>query len=339
MAQTVSLTLDEALANAAGRVPTGVGVVARVTLSAHALNNEGSRNNALMPRQVDVVTEDGTVMVNAISGDTIKHSFVDHLIAVIGSGQWGGDDLLPLSDASRRGDPNRLNADETFRDVAKDKNKENSQVAAEVLRRDTVTDLAGILVTEGGRNVPRHSVVRFGWQLGIPERVTTGRYTHVKLVPSAPASDVGGGTNLGQNIFTRPASSGDYAFVSLAELDRIGVSDLTQKLEISEAAQRARSAVALEALYQTVVSPGGAQRNTQLPHLQGVVGAVSLAFGRVPPVLLSPLTDDYIEEMARCTTAFGRERDLAVVPFDGPAALGTILHRLAGLFASHGSLT
>src|SRR5437763_1042828 len=100
----------------------------------------------------------------------------------------------------------------------------------EVLARTTnrrptgVAVAAGILVTEGNRNVPRHSTVRFGWQLGIPERVTTGRYTHVKLVPGAANRDEGGGSNLGQNIFTRPASSGAYAFVGLAELARIGVS-------------------------------------------------------------------------------------------------------------------
>jgi len=329
-----TFTLDDVLSQTNGRRPTGVGIAAEVALSAHALNNEGSRNNATMPRQVDVIADGATVMVNAVSGDTIKHTFVDHLISVIAETQRGNDGaLLPICDPCRLGDPNRLNADEAFRALARDRNLSNADIAAAVIQRCTVTDTAGILVTEGNRNVPRHSTVRFGWQLGIPERVTTGRYTHVKLVPGAADRDEGGGSNLGQNIFTRPASSGEYAFVALADLDRIGVSDVTQQRIISEDAQRARTVAVLEALFRTVISPGGAQRNTQLPHVQEIHGAVSLSFSAIPPILFSPLSNGYIEEMAQCAATFDRGGVLFVVRFASPAELGTILHRLAGLFA------
>ena len=327
--------LDDVLRALNGqRAVTGVGVAARVELSAHALNNEGSRNNATLPRQVDVVAGDDVVQVNAISGDTVKHAFVDYLRAAIAD-RGAGDEPTPLCEPCRLGDPNRLNADEAFQAAARSAQTSNAAVIGELIRRCTIDDVAGLLVTQGNRNAPRRSTVQFGWELGIPDRVRTGRYTHVKLVTGNPRSESAEGSNLGQNVFTRPASSGRYAFVGHCDLGRIGRNDVTLEREISEGAWRARAACALTALLHTVAMPGGAQRNTQLPHVHGVAGALAISLASMPPVVYSPLADDFAEQMARVASAFGRAgRDHFVVPFPDLATLGDLLSGLSASVAA-----
>lgn len=316
-----------------GRSVTGVGLAARLELSAHALNNEGSLNNATLPRQVDVVAGDEIVQVNAISGDTIKHAFVDYLRAAIADRGASGD-LTPICEPCRLGDPNRLNSDTGFQAVARNGSTPEA-IISELIRRCAIDDTAGLLVTQGKKPAPRRSAVQFGWELGIPDHVRTGRYTHVKLVPANPKSESAEGSNLGQNIFTRPASSGRYAFVGHCDLDRIGRNDVTLEREISDEAWRARAACALTALLHTVALPGGAQRNTQFPHLHGVTGALAISLASMPPVIYSPLADDFAEQMARVASAFGRAgRDHFVVPFADLATLGDLLSGLSSTLAA-----
>jgi CRISPR-associated protein Cst2 len=317
-----------------GRWPSGVAIAARVELTAHALNNEGSRNNATIPRQVDVIAGDDVVQVNAISGDTLKHAFVDHLRALVLASHAkdpAAADLLPLCGPCRQGDPNRLNADAEFQALARDSQSGNEAVLDALIQRCVIDDIAGLLVTQGNRNAPRRSVVQFGWTVGIPERVRTGRYTHVKLVPGAPDVESSEGSNLGQNIFTRPASSGAYAFIGLVDLARLGVNDLSRRAAIADEARQARGQLALEALYLTLAAPGGAQRNTQLPHLSTATGTLCVSFSSVPPVLVSPLAADFVDQMARTAGAFGRlGDDLVVMPFTDLPQLGSALAALAG---------
>jgi CRISPR-associated protein Cst2 len=307
------------------RTLSGLSIAARVELSAHALNNEGTRNNAQIARQVNVVADDDMVrQVNAVSGDVLKHGFVDNLRAIALAA--GGS--LPLCDACRRADPNRINEDRQFQDAIRDVPRHDAApVVAQMVRRCVIDDLAGLLVTQGNRNAPRRSVVQFGWLLGIPEHVETGSYTHVKLVPGAVEEDAGG-SNRGQNIFTRPASSGQYAFVAQLALQRIGYNDVDATMVLDPVARAQRAQAALQALYVTLAAPSGAQRNTQLPHLQGARGIVCASFGTLPPVLYSPLEDDFAEQMHGIAAAFGRDQqDVALLPFASLAELGEILGR------------
>lgn len=305
-----------------GQTVNGMSIAARASLSAHALNNEGTLNNAQIERQVNVVTGDEVVQVNAVSGDVLKHGFVDHLRSLALERNSG----LPLCEPCRRGDPNRINEDPQFQEALKGINKnDNARVVDQVVKRCVIDDLGGLLVTQGNRNAPRRSVVQFGWLLGVPDHVRTGSYTHVKLVPGG-AQDDAEGSNRGQNLFKRPASSGQYAFVTQLTLGRIGYNDIsaTHVLSAAERAQRAQAA--LEALYLTLAAPSGAQRNTQLPHLQGAKGVVCFAFGAVPPVLYSPLEDEYVERMEEIAKAFERQNsDLTLVTFDTLGELGEIL--------------
>ena len=315
-----ALAQVEAMRN--GRALTGLSVAARADLSAHALNNEGTLNNAQIERQVNVVAGDEVVLVNAVSGDVLKHGFIDHL-RTLALGAGAG---LPICENCRRGDPNRINEDAQFKEALKGIDKtDNARVVDEVVRRCVIDDLGGLLVTQGNRNAPRRSVAQFGWLLGVPDHVRTGSYTHVKLVPGAAEEDTGG-SNRGQNLFKRPASSGQYAFVTQVSLGRIGYNDISARYVVDPAERANRARAALQALYLTLAAPTGAQRNTQLPHLQGARGVVCLAFGSTPPVLFSPLQDDFVTQMGAIADAFGRaERGLALVEFGTVGELGQIL--------------
>ena len=88
-----------------------------------------------------------------------------------------------------------------------------------------IDDVEGILVTAKNKSTPRKSIVEFGWVVGIPELNTSDNYFHVKYVSDSGAQNAddsdsadGGGANLGQNIFHRPANSGIYAVVAGVEV-------------------------------------------------------------------------------------------------------------------------
>jgi CRISPR-associated protein Cst2 len=306
---------------------TGISIAARIALAAHALNNEGSRNNALIPRQIDIVHDNQIVQTNAVSGDSVKHTFVDHLRSLAFEST---DGALPLCSACRRGSPNRLNEDPAFQTVARDPKTSNESVIAELVRSCVIDDVAGLLVTIGNRNAPRRSTMQFGWMVGRPEVTSTGRYIHLKLVPGTPAQESEGGSNLGQNLFTRPASSGQYAFVASADLARIGVNDISWEAVLDPETRQLRARAVVEALFRTVSNPEGAQRNTQLPHLEGAEGAVCISYSSLPPVLLSPLADDFVDQMEQVAAAFSRDDgDLAVVRFSSVGQLGSMLTDIA----------
>lgn len=330
---TEQLTVDSLEKFAAGRSLRGAGLAARLALSAHALNNEGTRNNAMIERTVQVVTRgaDGVERVdrvNAVSGDTVKHTFVDYLRAT------ALDRGLELCAGCRKADPNRANVDPEFRERTKAIPKNDSAaVVSELVRRCAICDAAGLLVTEG-RNAPRHSTIHFGWQIGIPDLVETGRYTHVKLVPGNQGGEGGReGSNVGQNIFTRPASSGYYALVCRLDLQMVGRNNVTLEEVLDGASAVARRQALFEALFHTMASPGGAQHNTQLPHLQEVSGALSLSFSRLPAPVYSPLSPDYVARMADIAGAFAAT-DQAVLPFSGVDGLAGVLAKAADLCRS-----
>lgn len=331
--QTIEARLAPVLEAARGRAITGLSLAARVELSAHSLNNEGSRNNATIPRQMHVLAGDEILETNAISGDTVKHGFVDYLRQVVLDHQSTDEEreALTLCEPCRVANANRLNADPDFQKLANDKEHyNNAAVLDSLIKRCVVDDVAGLLVTMGNRNAPRQTKAKFSWMLGIPHHVETGRYTHVKLVPGAPEGSGEAGTNLGQNIFVRPASSGAYALVALLELSRIGVNDITHQPAISMRARQIRAHAVIEALYYTLALPTGAQRNTQLPHIQQVSGAICLSYATIPPAMFSPLEPDFVDQMERITRAFGRGgTDLHVVPFARTDELGSILTILA----------
>lgn len=278
---------------------------ARAIMNMHSLNNEGSEGNQIQTRMVDVMDNAGKLhTVNAVSGDMFKHIFVEHLRRVV------VERGLPICAGCRVLDPNRINADPEFQQLLKARDVSDAKALDELLKRCAVDDIAGNLITAEKRSIPRKSLVEFGWVLGVPEQVRTDSYFHVKYATErgesareAAKTEEARGANLGQNIFHRPASSGQYAIVAHIELGRVGRNDITRAYAVDEAERTQRARALLEALLYTFIQPTGAMRGTQLPHLSGFEGVVTVSRGVAPAPMTSALSDTFQTDIENTVAA------------------------------------
>jgi CRISPR-associated protein Cst2 len=293
---------------------------AQVTIDLHNLNNEGTEGNQQQTRMVHIIDQRRhRSIVNAISGDMFKHILVEHLVPLLKeTGQ-------PLSPGAAVHDADRINAlnqafvdfcekEQEFTDNGKKVKRKalESEIMAKMVTDCSLTDMAGALVTRG-RAVGRKSVVEFGWVVGIPEDgdgqplTVTEQYFHVKYAPEGRGTAAGGETVSGrQAIFHRPASSGVYALICSMDLYRIGLNDITRQYVIDGAARRKRATALIQALAATLLKPAGAQRNTQNPHIVDCKGVVTTSATSLPAPTVSPLHNDYREEMQKAAEVLNK---------------------------------
>jgi CRISPR-associated protein Cst2 len=273
-------------------------ISARATLDMHSLNNEGGEGNQIQTRMVAIIGADGRMHnVNAISGDMLKHIQAQHFF------ELAREQGLPLCAGCATFNANRINADSAW--LTESAKLSDREALASLLRRCALDDTAGILITADKRSLPRKSVVEFGWVVGVPSVVTSDSYFHVKYVNERSKEKVSAdaaardssGSNLGQAIFHRPASSGIYAIVCHLELGRIGYNDIAQAYEINPEERAKRAKAVIQSVLHTFVELNGAMRATQLPHLVKLEGAVTWsASGAIPAPLISPLDETYRDQ-------------------------------------------
>ncbi len=276
-----------------------------LTLDMHALNNEGAEGNTMMTRMVDIVDASGQKhTVNAISGDMFKHIQTGHLI------DEALDSKLPLCEACKKFDANRICGDESFvKNPQFKKETADSVILSAALEKCVVDDLQGILITsEIGkkRSIARKSCVEFGWAVGVPEKVSTESYFHAKYVPEGRGKGSESSENLGQNIFHRPASSGQYAVVVGVDLFRVSRNDISLEVVGDDAEVGRRQAALLRSVMSAFVKPTGAHRNTQNPHLVDFKGAISVSTSSLPAPTLSALNAGYVSEISRLTSVLNQ---------------------------------
>lgn len=317
-------------------------IACRATLNMHSLNNEGGEGNQIQTRMVDIVDEEAQRhTVNAISGDMMRHVLAEHLLRV--AVQRG----LPLSDGARRLDANRINADREA--MARIALLDSDPAALDyMLRHCAITEMLGTLITEGKRSVPRPSVVEFGWVVGVPDQVHTGSFFHVKYSADRGSGQrkqdaddtTETGSNRGQAIFHRPASSGVYALVCHLELARIGFNDITQRYALTDEERTGRAQSLLDAVLYTLLELNGAMRAAQLPHLTALSGVITTSSGIVPAPLVSPLAgslaevrhcapdDDYRQQAQAIAAILNGQNGstLQARTFDDIAELAHIMH-------------
>lgn len=300
-----------------------ISISAQAVLDMHSLNNEGGEGNQIQTRMVNIADERGNLHnVNAISGDMFKHIQAEHLhrLAV----QTG----LPLSQGAKTFNANRVNYDIDARtDLAIELDSVKGDAASldVILKRCAVTDMEGILVTAGKRSLPRKSVVEFGWVVGIPERVETDSFFHVKFVNdrsedarAQAEGDESRGANVGQAIFHRPASSGSYAIVLNLEIARIGFNDLSQQYAINYDERCSRLRALLESVLYTFIEPSGAMRSTQNPHLVNLSGAITISHDVIPAPCISPIKDNFVSDIERVVDSLNniRPESVEIKPFN-----------------------
>lgn len=307
-----------------------------ITMNLHSLNNEGSEGNYLQTRQVQVVDQNGDLhAVNAISGDMFKHIQAEHLYHL------AKDEKLALCGSCEKFDANRIVADLDF---AKgfEKNTPDSEVLTGAIKRCVVDDLEGILITSevGGkkRAIGRKSVLEFGWVVGRPEVTRTDSYFHVKFSPEGRAKGSGdeSGANTGQNIFHRPASSGQYAVVLNLDLYRVGRNDISMETVLSTDEKKQRVQALLKSVLFTFIKPNGAHRNTQNPHIVNFEGVIAVSTSTIPAPHVSALNSKYRDEIksikgALDTVAPG---SITLYPFE---SIGEFSQKMADLVNNYKS--
>ena len=308
-------------------------ISACATIDLHSLNNEGGEGNQIQTRMVNIVAEDGRLHnVNAISGDMWKHIQAEHLFRLAKD-----NGSMPLCAACQVFNANRISADEDYTEQIGDKGVSDAQATDWLLERCAMDDMEGNLITSGNRSLPRKSVVEFGWVVGRPDVTTTDSYFHVKYATErgqeqrdADSAEAARGSNLGQAIFHRPASSGQYAIVANLELARIGFNDITQSYAIDEDARRARCRLLLESLLYTFLEPRGAMRNTQNPHIVALEGVVALSRSSVPAPTVSPLRRDYREQIQGIASSLEplHKGAIELKPFDSLSAFSQVMAEL-----------
>lgn len=298
-----------------------------VTMNLHALNNEGSEGNTMMTRMVEIVDKDGkNHTVNAVSGDMFKHIQAEHLFMEAKSNN------LPLCEGCVTFDANRICADESFtKNDSFTTETKDSEIISEAIKKCVVDDAEGILITSEigrkGRSIARKSSIEFGWIVGCPDNTRTESYFHAKYVPEGRGKGSGAGENLGQNIFHRPASSGQYAVVVNVDLYKVGRNDIT--LAYVDGVQRQdRIKALLKSVLNTFIKPTGAHRNTQHPHILDFSGIVTTSLSTLPAPVISGLNPNYREEIKKIAENLNRtttSSPITVTTFDGLAAFSGII--------------
>lgn len=299
-----------------------------ITLNLHALNNEGGEGNQIITRQVTIIDKDGNQhTVNAISGDMFKHIHVGHLINISKEKQ------LVLCSNCQVFNPNRLSSGEDLgKRFTKDDYSDKDVVDA-LIELCVVDDTHGVLVTKIGsknKNVPRKSVIEFGWTVGLPEKNNTESYIHTKLVSDAGSKASGSGSNEGQNIFHRPANHGVYAFVCHIEVYRIGLNDISREYSIDNQARQERYKAVVQSLLSSFLNPRGAMTSTQKPHITDFKGVVTISSKLTPAPMISALNEDYKKEIEMISNNLNAIENnmIEVKSFEGIGALSGIMKDL-----------
>lgn len=309
-----------------------------ITMNLHALNNEGSEGNTMMTRMVEIVDESGkNHTVNAISGDMFKHVQAEHLFMDAKANR------LPLCAGCGTFDANRICADSDFTgDKSFKKDTQDSAILSKAIEKCIIDDAEGILITSsiGGkaRSIARKSSVEFGWVVGCPYNTRTETYFHAKYVPEGRGKGSGAGENLGQNIFHRPASSGQYAVVVNVDLYKVSRNDITLSY-VNGVDREARIKAVLKSLLNTFIKPTGAHRNTQHPHIVDFSGVIATSLSTLPAPVLSALNPKYREDIKTIADNLNKtttENPVAVKQFDSLAAFSGEMADIIGKVKPYG---
>jgi CRISPR-associated protein Cst2 len=288
-------------------------ICGRLTLELHSLNNEGGEGNQTITRTVAIVDTAGNVhKVNAISGDMFKHIQAEHFYLL------ARQDDLPLCAGCRTFRAERILADEEFMRNLPDT---DAEAIDRLLERCALEDVEGTLIASGRRSIPRKSVAEFSWVVGLPDKVRTESYFHVRYAKERAGEDVS------QPIFHRPASSGIYASVANFELARVGFNDISQTYPLDEEQRLQRYRAFLMSVLNAYIEPAGAMRNTQNPHILNFEGVVTVSYRVLPAPTISPLADDYKEQVQAIAAALDKD-NIVVRPFANSAEFAAAMQSI-----------
>jgi len=266
---------------------------AKLQLNVHDLNNEAVAGNVTDIRIMEFLKENGEKdEAPAVSGRMLKHW---HYEAMRKLGLGRG---LKFCDGCKNGEP-----------IRPGKMKENNLVQESKSEEDAITnccicDIHGYLIAKGakgeketGTSARRTSRVLFSWLMPALEGVNTQKQViHTRVSQQEKMAE---GESASQMIFNKSYASGIYAFVSVLDVERIGLIELNlgkEKYAIKDNERRERIKVAIEAYRYLISGQLGASLSHALPHTK-IKEFIAIYSEKGPlPFPVSPIYKDYLKK-------------------------------------------
>lgn len=301
-----------------------IAILGRVTWNMHSLSNEGTVGNVTEPRTI--MLADGT-KTDGISGEMLKHIHAMNLWSL-------ENDKSKFCIVCRQLKPERADNNQNVRQKSKPED-----AVKEAISTCELCDIHGFLVQKP--TVSRESTVEFGWAVGIPNVVKRDIHVHARQsVHEAyveKEKEAGQwGTNrcsvrdcdtnpaesklyrvgrrwycdkhipTPQMLYHRPTRSGVYAIISVFQPWRIGLNNVNFNYDVGSNNQRkSRYQLALKAYQAMFLRIEGAMTATRLPHTENFEGVIVVSRSNYPVPVISPLKDDYIQEIEKINTSIG----------------------------------
>ncbi len=262
-----------------------ISILGKVGWNLHSLNNEGSVGNVTEPRTV--ILANG-IKTDGISGEMLKHIHVEKMWEL-------ENDKNSLCESCKILEPARA-------DKSKNVKSKDSAITAvqQALKDCKICDVHGFLVQKP--TVARPSTIEFGWALGIPE-VYRDVHLHARHAIGEKETIEGEEDKSSQMVYHRPTRSGVYAIVSLFQPWRVGLNNVNLSYEVSDEERKLRYQLVLKAYQSMFLRTDGAMTTTRLPHTENFEGIIVISRTNYPTPVISPLNNDYKEEMNKIKDA------------------------------------
>ncbi|MGQ9680612.1 MAG: DevR family CRISPR-associated autoregulator [Candidatus Bathyarchaeia archaeon] len=252
-----------------------MGIVARIKMNAHSLNNEGTIGNVSEPRTV--VLADGR-KTDGISGEMLKHI---HAACLFHLAKEQSDNTL--CDACKSFSPMKADGNPKVKEK-----KSINDALAEALKCE-LCDSHGFLVQDP--TLSRKSTVEFGWALALPEEFHRDIHVHTRVAPGEKKRGEGPPE---QMIYNRPTRSGTYAFITVFQPWRLGLSEIDYSYKIGADIRKKRYDLVIDSYKSMFTRMEGAMTTTRMPHIENIQGLILWSNKAQPVPLISPLKEDYI---------------------------------------------
>lgn len=286
-----------------------IGIVGRLKIDAHSLNNEGTVGNVTEPRTIVLANGEKT---DGISGEMLKHIHTEALW------QLTKDKKAKLCNACGIKSPMKADAnikiesisvkikglrDERKKENSKEKKAEiGKQISTEIngalneAISCVICDTHGFLIQEP--TLSRKSTVEFGWALALPNRFHRDIHVHTRVAAGEKVRERGAEAEVSeQMIYNRPTRSGTYAFISVFQPWRIGLNEIDYTYVIDDKTRKERYELVLDAYKAMMTRLEGAMTTTRLPHFEDFDGAIVKAKNATPVPVISPLVESYVQQI------------------------------------------
>ena len=256
-----------------------IGIIGRIRIDAHSLNNEGTVGNVTEPRTI--VLADGK-KTDGISGEMLKHIHTEAFW------QLAKERNVTLCQACQTLRPEKANKNPHVTKIGSVKE------ALDEALKCSLCDIHGFLVEKP--TLSRKSTVEFGWAIAVPEQFHRDIHVHARVAAGEKEKKKEAKTE--QMIYNRPTRSGIYAFVSIFQPWRIGLNEIDYSyISVKDEEREKRYDLVIDAYKAMLSRLEGAMTTTRLPHTSEIDGLIIKTTNAMPVPLISPLKDDYKEQL------------------------------------------